>query len=114
MEEGSRVPFREELIPTPPFFGKSAQAIDGKEIGVKREVYGKWKSAEGTEGKGDRGGREKKERDMADERRGASKGAGRRSCVAYHVGYYHRGIKRRSDFQRRAVEKQRKSKDQDG
>ena len=28
--------------------------------------------------------------------------------MAYHVGYYHRGIERRSDFQRRAVEKRRK------
>ena len=33
----------------------------------------------------------------------------RKNCVAYHAGDYHRGIERRSDFQRRAVEKQRKS-----
>jgi len=82
-DRSRNVPFWEELIPTPPFFGKSAQAIDGKEIGVKREVYGKWKSAEGTEGKGDRGGREKKERDRADERRGTSRG--REGRVAWRI-----------------------------
>ena len=33
----------------------------------------------------------------------------RKSCVAYHVGYYHRGIERRSDFQPEAVEKRSSS-----
>src|SRR2546427_8687448 len=28
----------------------------------------------------------------------------RKNCVAYHAGYYHRGIERRSEFQRGAVE----------
>ena len=40
--------------------------------------------------------------------RQGGRGARGRSCVAYHVGYYHRGIERRSEFQRGAVEKRRK------
>jgi len=38
----------------------------------------------------------------------------RKNCVAYHARDYHKGIERRSEFWGRAVEKRRKSKDQDG
>src|SRR2546425_7833971 len=31
----------------------------------------------------------------------------RKNCVAYHAGDYHKGIERRSEFQRKAVEKRR-------
>src|SRR2546426_10476632 len=44
----------------------------------------------------------------------AEPGSRRKSCVAYHAGYYHRGIERRSDFQRRAVEKRRNGNGQQG
>ena len=35
----------------PPFLQKSAQAIGENEVEVKKEVYGKWKSAELAENK---------------------------------------------------------------
>src|SRR2546427_12019626 len=34
----------------------------------------------------------------------------RKNCVAYHVRDYHKGIERRSEFWRRAVEKRRNGK----
>ncbi len=52
MEEGARVPFWEELIPTPRVLRKSAQAIEDKEFGEENRVYGKWKSAQEHEPKG--------------------------------------------------------------
>ena len=52
MEEGARVPFWEELIPTPRVLRKSAQAIEDKEFGEENRVYGKWKSTQGYEPKG--------------------------------------------------------------
>ena len=39
------VPFWEELVHTPVFFGKSAEGIESKELGGKNLVYGKWKGA---------------------------------------------------------------------
>src|SRR5437667_10090473 len=90
------------------------------------------KSAEHIGNKGDRAGKGAKE-GKGDRRGGAaclrwqatpggpscggqasgSRVARRKSCVGYHGGYYHRGIERRSDFQRRAVEKRRKNKYRD-
>jgi len=37
---------------TPVLLQKSAQAIGEKEVEVEKEVYGKWKSAQGAENKG--------------------------------------------------------------
>ena len=52
MEEVGRVPFWEELVHTPMFFGKSAEGIESKELGGNSVVYGKWKSVQAYENKG--------------------------------------------------------------
>ncbi len=49
--DGGGVPNWEESPHTPLFSQKSAQAIGEKEVEVKKEVYGKWKSAEWAENK---------------------------------------------------------------
>src|SRR3989442_7489876 len=47
---------REDSPHTPKFLQKSAEVIEGKEAEVKKEVYGKWKSAERAENKKVAGG----------------------------------------------------------
>ncbi len=49
--DGGGVPNWEESPHTPVLLQKSAQAIGEKEVEVKKEVYGKWKSAEWAENK---------------------------------------------------------------
>ena len=49
--DGGGVPKWEEPPQTPVLLQKSAQAIGEKEVEVKKEVYGKWKSAERAENK---------------------------------------------------------------
>ena len=111
---------REDSPHTPKFLQKSAEVIEGKEAEVKKEVYGKWKSAERAENKKVAGGCLQRSgskgiiagsggQASGPPRGAGERGARRKSCVAYHVGYYHRGIERRSDFRGGAVEKRRKS-----
>jgi len=49
--DGGGVPNWEATPDTPVLLQKSAQAIGEKEVEVKKEVYGKWKSAERAENK---------------------------------------------------------------
>ena len=111
---------REDSPHTPMFLQKSSEVIEGKEAEVKKEVYGKWKSAERAENKKVAGGCLQRSgskgiiagsggQASGPPRRAGERGVRTKSCAAYHVGYYHRGIESRSYFRGRVVEKQRKS-----
>src|SRR5207249_3204813 len=91
---------------TPVATAKSAQATEYTGLGARRCARKSEKSAQQLGSKGFR-----RKLTGKQGRRGIG---GKASCVTHHAGYYHRGIERRSDFRRRAVEKQRKSKDRDG
>src|SRR2546428_11719793 len=107
---------REDSPHTPKFLQKSAEVIEGKEAEVKKEVYGKWKSAERAENKKVAGGCLQRSgskgiiagsggQASGPPRRGGGRGGRKKRCAAGHFGGFHKGKEKRKYFSGRGVGK---------
>src|SRR2546428_6343509 len=96
---------REDSPHTPKFLQKSAEVIEGKEAEVKKEVYGKWKSAERAENKKVAGGCLQRSgskgiiagsggQAKGPPRRGGGGGGRKKKWGAGYVGGYHKREKK--------------------